>query len=298
MKLTRILLFIIPIVLTACADNTVSESISVSDSLSITETAASESMESDSSDVKTTDSTETNSDTDYIGICGEVLKPENFKENPDAVLNMYLYYRTDYGYTALFDGKTYNSYDDPEKFDLDKWECTERCEAASGGYFIINEGDKIGNLTCTGAFAEYYINDVSPLNDPFGLMSSSVFFDGEIEVTGYIDRYDGDEGYVKEGELHFYPDGENWQGLPIPYQPYNSYWTYSLKDESLIYAPFRISLGVISDYSPLDLERDIPQGSTAHMKLVLKNLQLNYVNTNFGGYTISTATIVSAEKID
>ncbi len=296
MKLTRILPFIIPIVLTACADNTVSESISVSDSLPITETAAPESAESDSSDASTTDSTETNSDTDYIGICGEVFEPEMFKEDPDAVLNMYLYYRTDYGYTALFDGRTYNSYNDPEKFDLENWECTERCEAASGGYFIINKGDKIGSLTCTDAFAEYYVNDVSPLNDAFGLMSSSVCFEGEIEVTGYIDRYDGDEGYVEEGELHFYPDGESWQGLPVEYDSF--YWTYSLKDGTLVYAPFRLSLGVISDYSALDLERDIPQGSTAHMKLVLKDLQLNYVNNNFGNYTISTATIVSAEKID
>ena len=72
----------------------------------------------------------------------EVFEPEMFKEDPDAVLNMYLYYRTDYGYTALFDGRTYNSYNDPEKFDLENWECTERCEAASGGYFIINKGDK------------------------------------------------------------------------------------------------------------------------------------------------------------
>lgn len=292
MKFTCVLPFIIPIMLTACADNT------ASDSLPITETVALESAESDTSDTEIAGSAELTSETDtnYTGVCGEVFEPEMFKEDPDAVLNMYLYYRTDYGYTALFDGKTYNSFDNPEKFDLDNWECTEQCEAASGGYFIINKGDKIGSLTCTDAFAEYYVNDVSPLNDAFGLMSSSVCFEGEIEVTGYIDRYDGDEGYVEEGELHFYPDGESWQGLPVEYDSF--YWTYSLKDGTLVYAPFRLSLGVISDYSALDLERDIPQGSTAHMKLVLKDLQLNYVNTNFGNYTISTATIVSAEKID
>lgn len=296
MKFTCVLPFIIPIMLTACADNTASESISASDSLPITETVALESAESDTSDTEIADSAEITSDTDtnYTGICGEVFEPEMFKEDPDAVLNMYLYYRTDYGYTALFDGKTYNSFDNPEKFDLAKWECTEQCEAASGGYFIINKGDKIGNLTCTDAFAKYYINEV--YDNSFGLMSSSVCFEGEIKVTGYVDRYDGNEGYVEEGELHFYPDGESWQEMPIEYN--SRYLLYSLKDERLIYAPFRISLGVVSDYSALDLERDIPQGSTAHMKLVLKDLQLNYVNTNFGSYTISTATIVSAEKID
>lgn len=128
------------------------------------------------------------------------------------------------------------------------------------------------------------------------MMSSIVCFEGEIEVTGYIDRFDGNEGYVEEGELYLYPDGESWQGLPLEYDSY--YWSYALKDGTLVYAPFRLSLGVISDYSALGLESDIPQGSTAHMKLVLKDLQLNYVNTNFGGYTISTAVIVSAEKID
>lgn len=295
MKLTRILPLIIPIILTACADNTVSESTGVSDSLPVTETAAPERMESDTAET-ITGGGETKSDTDskYTGVCGEVFEPEMFEEDPDAVLNMYLYYRTDYGYTALFDGKTYNSHDDPKKFDLDNWECTERGEAASGGYFIINKGDKIGVLTCTDAFAEYYLDEV--YDNGFGLMSMSICFEGEIEVTGYIDRFDGNEGYVEEGELYLYPDGESWQGLPLKYG--SSYRSYVLKDGTLVYTPFRLSLGVISDYSALDLESDIPQGSTAHLKLVLKDLRLNYVNTSFGGYTISTASIVSAEKID
>lgn len=296
MKFIRILPLLIPIIFTACADNTTSESISTSapDSLSITETAAPESQESDNSDTET-DSTE--AAPDYIGVCGEVFEPENFEEKPDKVLNEFLYYQTDYGYTALFDGKTYNSYDDPEKFDLDRWECTENCEAASGGFFIVNKGDNIGGLTCTDASSEYFINTKYSIYDAFGLMSSNIRFEGEIEVTGYIDRFDGNEGYVDEGELLFYPDGESWQGLPVPYETHY-YNIYSLKDERLIYAPFRFSLGVIYNYSSLDLERDIPQGSTAHMKLVLKDIQLKYVNTNFDGYTISTATIVSAEKID
>ena len=96
--------------------------------------------------------------------------------------------------------------------------------------------------------------------------------------------------------MHFYPDGESWQGLPVEYDSF--YWTYSLKDGTLVYAPFRLSLGVISNYSALDLERDIPQGSTAHMKLVLKDIGLVYGDGDFSGYTISSAVIVSAEKID
>lgn len=297
MKLIRFLPLMIPIILTACANNTVSESISSpEDSLPITEEAAvPESRESDSSDI-TGDSAATTSD--LIGICGEVFDPASFEERPDYVLNIYLYYRTDYGYTALFDGKTYNSYDDPEKFDLDEWRCTEQCEAASGGFFTVNKGDNIGGLTCTDAYAEYFINPQPNYDwDSFGLMNSTVCFEGEIEVTGYIERYNGNEGYVEEGEMNFYPDGESWQGLPIPYD-YHYYNTYSMNDGRLLYAPFRLSLGVIYDYSALDLERDIPLGSTVHMKCVLKDIQLKYVNTNFGGYTISTATIVSAERID
>ncbi|MBP0984729.1 MAG: hypothetical protein J6A19_13490 [Oscillospiraceae bacterium] len=296
MKHIRILLFIIPITLTACTNNAVSESISsCEDSLLITEdNSALESRESNSSDI-TDVCVDTTSN--LIGICGEAFDPINFEKRPEYVLNEFLYYRTNYGYTALFDGESYNSYDDPDKFDLDAWRCTEQCQPASGGFFMVNKGENVGGLTCTDAYAEYFINTEFSNNVSFGLMSSTVCFDGEIEVTGYVDRFDGNEGYVDDGELYFYPDGESWQGLPIPYE--NSYfWTYSLKDGRLMYAPFRLSLGVVYDYSALDLERNIPQGSTAHMKLVLKDIQFNYVNSNFGEYTISTATIVSAERID
>lgn len=97
---------------------------------------------------------------------------------------------------------------------------------------------------------------------------------------------------MREGEVFFYPDGDSWQGLPLPYADYDRYLTYHIKDGSILYAPFRISL----DYSAPDI--DIPQGSAAHIKCVIKGLRLRYVNTNFGSYTISTATVVSAEMID
>lgn len=284
MKLIRVLLLtMIAIMLTACDNSTVTDSISSSeDSLPITEEA----------DAPNGSSTEA----ELIGICGEALDPTSFEERPDYALNEFLYYQVDYGYTALFDGKTYNSYDNPEKFGLDK-QCAEQCEAASGGFYIVNKGDNIGGLTCTDACAEYFTNTTNPVAAPFGLMSSTVCFDGEIEVTGYINRYNGDEGYVRDGELHFYPDSESWQGLPIPYADYY-YQTYSMKDGGLVYAPFRLSLGSVYDYSVLDLEHDIPQNSTVHMKCVLEDVQFKYVNSNFGGYTISAATIVSAEIID
>ena len=96
---------------------------------------------------------------------------------------------------------------------------------------------------------------------------------------------------MREGEVFFYPDGDSWQGLPLPYADYR-YLTYHIKDGSILYAPFRISL----DYSAPDI--DIPQGSAAHIKCVIKRLRLRYVNTNFGSYTISTARVVSAEMID
>lgn len=296
MKLNRILPVMIPVFLTACTSSNVSENKSSHEDISlITEdNSALESRESSSSDI-TDISVDTTSN--LIGVCGEKFDPESFEERPDYTLNEYRYYRTDYGYTALFDGESYNSYDDPDKFDLDAWICTEQCEPASGGFFMVDKGDNVGGLTCTDAYAEYYINTEFSNNVSFGLMSSTVCFNGEIEVTGYVDRFDGNEGYVDDGELYFYPDAESWQGLPIPYES-SYYWTYSLKDGRLMYAPFRLSLGVVYDYSALDLERNIPQGSTAHMKFVLKDIQFNFVNSNFGGYAISTAKIVSAEKID
>ncbi len=235
-------------------------------------------------------------DAELIGVCGEALDPISFEERPDYALSEFLYYQVEYGYTALLDGNTYNSYENPEKFGLDK-QCTEQCEAASDGFYIVSKGESIGGLTCTDAYAEYFINTTYPAAAPFGLMSSTVGFDGEIEVAGYIDRYNGDEGYVRDGELHFYPDSESWQGLPMPYADHY-YQTYSMKDGGLVYVPFRLSLGSVYDYSALDLEHNIPQGSTVHVKCVLKDVQFKYVNSNFGEYAMSSATVVSVERID
>lgn len=302
MKLVRILPLLLPVMLTACANNAVSSGSESADSSKpsksmIEESSLPSSPESDISDAANDSSSTASESTELVGVCGDVLDEASFEERPDSELNELLYYRTDYGYMGSFDGKTYNSNTDPDKFDLDTMTCNEECEAASGGFFIVKKGDNIGGLTCTDAYAEYFLNKNNAYDFPgFALIGSGVSFEGEFEVSGYIDRFDGNEGYVEEGELYFYPDGDCWQGLPVIYGD-TTYFTYILKDDSLAYVPFRLSLGTIYDYSAIDLERDIPQGSSVHMNLVLKDLQLNYANTNFGGFTISTATIVSAERI-
>lgn len=294
MKFNRIILLMLPVFLTACANNNVPESISSREDILLT---AEENFSQENNSFDTTDIS-VDAASNLIGVCGEEFEPASFEKIPDDLhFNDFLYYRTDYGYTALFDGESYNSYDDTDKFDLETGRRTEQCEPASGGFFMVNKGKNIGGLTCTDAYAEYFINKEFSNKDSFGLMSSTVCFDGEIEVTGYVDRYNGNEGYVQAGELHFYPDAESWQGLPIPYEK-SYYRTYSMNDGRLMCAPFRLSLGIVDDYSELDLEHIILQGSTAHMKFVLKDIQFNYANSNFGWYTISTATIVSAKRID
>jgi len=302
MKLVRILPLLLPIMLTACANNAVSSGSESADSTKSSQSIIEESSTPSSPESVNSDATNDISDTasestEIVGVCGDVLDEASFEERPDSELNELLYYKTDYGYIGSFDGKTYNSNTDTDKFDLDTMTCKEDCEAASGGFFIVNKGDSIGGLTCTDAYAEYFLNKNNAYDFPrFALVGSSVGFEGEFEVSGYIDRFDGNEGYVEEGELYFYPDVDGWQGLPVIYGD-TTYRTYILKDDSLEFAPFRISLGTIYDYSAIDLERDIPQGSSVHMDLVLKDLQLSYANTNFSGYTISTAAIVSAERI-
>lgn len=295
MKLIRILPLIAPLILTACAYSTSSDNISSpGNSITVSDNATvGESNVNDSSNAGDDNST---AEPKLIGVCGEVINPENFDERPDYALNEYLYYRTDYGCAALFDGEIYNSHDDPDKFNFDEWQCTEQCKPASGGFFAVNVGDSVGGLTCIDACAEYFLNENNSVNASFGLMNSTVCFEGEVEVTGYVDRFEGYEGYVDEGELYFYPDGESWNGLPIPYDD-SGYHTFYLNDESLMYTPVRLSLGTVYDYSGLGLEYDIPQGTTTHLKCVLKDIQLKYVNSSFGGYTISTAVIVSAEVI-
>lgn len=294
MKFFKAIPLLLPIMLTACADSSIPENTTIpEESQSVTEKTTP--LVSTESTVST--SNENNSaESGYVGICGETFDPASFEERPDYVLNEYLYYRTDYGYTELFDGKIYNSYDNPDKFNLDEWQCTDQCTASSEGYFMINKGDKLGKLICTDAYAEYFLNTKYASGDSFGLMSSAVSFEGEIEVTGYVDRFDGNEGYVEEGDLFFYPDDESWQGLPIPFRDYDCL-TFCLKDERLMYSPFRLSLGSVYDYSELDLESIIPQGSTAHVRCILKDLQFKYSNSNFGGFEISSATVASAEII-
>lgn len=230
-----------------------------------------------------------------IGYGGEALEKEKFKRDPNESnpLSQWVSCEVDYGFTALFDGNIYNSYDDPEKFDLENWECTESCEAVSGDSFIIRAGDSVGGLTCSGAGSGYCMCP-GVLDDPH-LFLSFACFDGEVEVTGYVNRCDGDEAYMEEGQLLFYPD-ESWRGLPVPCEP--RYFTYHMNDGGFVYAPFMLSLGTIYDYSALGLEHDIPQGASAHMRLVLGDIALAYGDGDFSGFTISSAVIVSAEKID
>lgn len=233
----------------------------------------------------------------FTGYGGEALKREMFVEksdpnetNPNFVS---LHCELNYGYTALFDGSTYNSYDEPEKFDFENWEAIEIPEAVMGDYFIFSEGDKAGGLTCSRAVSSYIIIPGS-IDEPH-LYRSLVCFDGEVEVTGYVNRFNGDEAYMDEGQLVFYPD-DSWRGLPIPCN--SKYFTYFMKDGGFVCAPFMLSLGTVYDYPSLGLEHDIPQGSTAHMRFVLKDIGLVYGDGDFSGYTISSAVIVSAEKID
>lgn len=230
-----------------------------------------------------------------IGYGGEALERESFvrfpnETNPDS---KWVNCETDYGFIAVFDGNTYNSYDNPEKFDFENWQCTESCEAASGGDFIIGVGDEVGGLTCSRAGSNYCMAP-GILDEP-QLYHSFACFDGEAEVTGYVYRCDGHEAYMDEGQLLFYPDGDSWRGLPVPCR--TEYFTYLMSDGGFVHAPFQISLGTVYDYPSLDIERDIPQGSTAHMRFVLKDIGLAYGDGDFSGFTISSAVIVSSEKI-
>ena len=296
MKIKKLACLIIaPIILAACADSTSSIITSSENDLSVADAVLNtESNQSVSTD---TQSESTDTEAQLIGVCGEILDPESFVEEDLHNYGLFdLYYYMDYGYISLLDGKIYNSYDNPDKFDLEEWKCTEQCEPSSGGVFSVSEGDVIGGLTCTLAEADYYMITGNTINDPFGLIATNVYFDGEVEVTGYIYCNNGNEGYVDEGEMHFYPD-DSWSGLPIPY--FSNYWTYAFEDDLLIYAPFRLSLGTIYDYPDLDfdLERYMSQGETVRVECVLKDIQLKYRNTNFGGWTISKATIESIEII-
>lgn len=81
-----------------------------------------------------------------------------FSEQPDYTLNRYLCKKFDYGYIKTFSGEIYNSYDYPEMFDNASLTCTEKLSTDGSEITAVASGDTVGSLTCTGGYAEYYLN--------------------------------------------------------------------------------------------------------------------------------------------
>lgn len=292
MKLFRILPLIMPLFLASCADSSnLNSSAPTSGNASITSPAT----ENVSTPAK--EETEEIPDEDCVtGVCGERMNRKKFKLSPDTDL-LYLYQK-DCGYASLFDGKIYNSADNPDKFNLEEWCCVEDCTASSGDIFIVRKGDKINGLTCKNACAEYYIDVAGEDGERFGLRSCMLSFDGEAELTGYIDCFGQNEGYYDEGAIMFYPDEESLNGFPLSYM--GEYYTYQFHDGRLINTPMCIMrLGTIYDYPQLNLEQDIALGSTVKARCVFRNFEVIYCNRNCADVFSSTsAELVSVEIID
>ncbi len=101
-----------------------------------------------------------------------------------------------------------------EKFDVNSFE--GKC---STEYMRIKVGDKFGTLTVKNAYTLFEDKSWNPeddFSDIPGIYISDrcVEFDGELEMTGYVEVTPEDTLYGMGGDMIFYPDGDSSVILP------------------------------------------------------------------------------------
>jgi len=100
-----------------------------------------------------------------------------------------------------------------EKFDVNTFE--GKC---STEYKRINVGDKFGSLTVKKAYTLFteqywYENNFSDVPGAY-LSDCYIEFEGEVEMTGYVEVTPDDTLYGEGGDMKFYPDGDSSVLLP------------------------------------------------------------------------------------
>ena len=128
-----------------------------------------------------------------------------------------------YGYIPE---KALNHVDDSEMFKVkgsgyeflgEKFDVNTGDGKCSTEYFRINIGDKFCSLTVKNAYTIFGDNpQLGSFSDVHGayILDCCVEFDGEIEMTGYVNITPTDTLYGEGGDMTFYPDGVSSVMIP------------------------------------------------------------------------------------
>ncbi len=209
------------------------------------------------------------------------------------------------GFAYAFTSKhSFNPVQNPDLFE--RFEDSDMVEyigdeiAPSSEYYRVEPGDKFGELTVKSAETGFYSNyaDYDERISGAYTYSGMIEFDGELELTGYIQVSRPNEGYDEGGEIRFVPDNEFVDKIPII--------KYSVNEEKNVvehspmsncdsnaYNDFnRFSLGNLHDYD-IDLD-GLEEGERfTHVKITIGDI----VSMGLTYFADIDAKLLSLEKI-
>ena len=118
--------------------------------------------------------------------------------------------------------KALNHIDDPELFkdsgDGEIFGFLGDEDKISADYMRIEVGDKFGTLTVKSAYTIFsdnrWLKEISETPGAY-ISGGMITFDGEIELTGYVDVWDNPDYQGATGLMVFYPDGDSSVKIPV-----------------------------------------------------------------------------------
>lgn len=187
-----------------------------------------------------------------------------------------------YAFTSTPDN-SFNPVQDPDKFEAYEggvYEYIGENIAPSGEYYRVEAGDKFGELTVKNAVTEFFANYADYRNKGINgayQYGGKLEFEGELELTGYVQVSEENEGYDEGGEIRFVPDNECVDKIPV--------MKYEVNEENgeIQHCPIgnwdsnahndvnRFSLGNIYDYD-IDLDGLEPGERMTHVKITIGDI--------------------------
>lgn len=206
-----------------------------------------------------------------------------------------------WSYASFPSGITLNSIDN--KYDTEKGEFVgaQIPDDYEYNYFVVRKNDEFGGLTVNHASITLFESAVKPI--PF-IENLQIGFSGEKTVTGYITAQVFEEGYMREGNIYFRFDKEQWDDMPILVTPPDnghipSPVQYDDGSDSGFYyqsdTPLSNFGSILTDYPDVDLSAIPLDGSWAHVKITITDIFLDWADNR--EYIPLSAKIVNIEEV-
>lgn len=228
-------------------------------------------------------------------VVSNITKIEYMEDKPDIWSNIEC---EGFAYLAQPKGISFNTAENGEMFDEASWFSgnidTNDSDYEYKRYYV---GDKIGDLTVNSAIISFW-NMVEENVPDKCRKSMNISFDGTVTLTGYINTYTLEDGFVnsqKERAVYFAPDAEGSKKLPV-FKGFNSptestLITEYLSDNFSFYGEHTgINLGYSNEFS------DFPDNEAVKVKITISNLNYHYAQ---GGPVSSAAfaDLISYEAV-